>query len=63
VTSGRLAAVIPLPVCPWCRHLWVAHWSDTGCQAPTGPATVCGCPEPPPDHPDRPDTTEQEEAA
>ncbi|SBW29004.1 hypothetical protein FDG2_6308 [Candidatus Protofrankia californiensis] len=48
----RYAAVFVLPVCVWCRHLWVAHWADDGCQASTGRGRVCGCREPPPDHPD-----------
>jgi hypothetical protein len=52
---GHLAPVFPLPLCDSCRHLWAAHWSDTGCQAPTGPDTVCGCPHPPPDDPEQPD--------
>ncbi len=50
------APVYPLPVCDWCRHLWVAHWADEGCQIPAERWRVCGCREPPPDHPDRPDT-------
>jgi hypothetical protein len=55
---GHLAPVFPLPLCHSCRHLWAAHWSDTGCQAPTGPDTVCGCRQPPPDDPERPDDPE-----
>ncbi|WP_322756797.1 hypothetical protein [Frankia sp. Cas3] len=50
------APVYPLPVCDCCRHLWVAHWADDGCQIPAGRGRVCGCREPPPDHPDRPET-------
>jgi hypothetical protein len=68
MSRGCLAAVVPLPLCDHCRHLWSAHWSDEGCQAPTGPATVCGCPEIPPDDPEHPDDTtpdawEEERAA
>jgi hypothetical protein len=57
VSRGCLAAVVPLPLCGHCRHLWPAHWSAAeGCQAPTGPDSVCGCPQTPPDgDPDRPD--------
>ncbi|WP_322779634.1 hypothetical protein [Frankia sp. Cas4] len=49
------APVYPLPVCGWCRHLWVAHWADDGCQIPAGRGRVCGCREPPPDRPDSDD--------
>jgi hypothetical protein len=49
------APVVPLPLCPVCRHLWSAHWSDQGCQAPTGPDAVCGCGGIPPDDPEHPD--------
>ncbi|WP_131784177.1 hypothetical protein [Protofrankia symbiont of Coriaria ruscifolia] len=46
------APVLVLPVCGWCRHLWVAHRADDGCRASTGRGRVCGCREPPPDHHD-----------
>ncbi|KLL10833.1 MULTISPECIES: hypothetical protein [Protofrankia] len=48
----RYAPVYVLPVCSWCRHLWVAHRGDAGCRAPVGRGRVCGCREPPPDDPD-----------
>ncbi len=60
MTPGHLdgyAPVVALPSCDWCRHPWVAHWSDDGCQAPTGPGETCGCREPPPDQPDPPAPT------
>jgi|GEM_PF-5091916 len=60
---SRYAPVLALPLCPWCHHLWTAHWSDDGCQAPTGPDQTCGCPQPPPDHPDRPDDEAEDQAA
>ncbi|WP_157180465.1 hypothetical protein [Protofrankia coriariae] len=61
----RLAVVFVLPLCAWCRHLLAAHWSAEGCQVPTGRGRICGCREPPPDHPDRPhlDPDDQEDCA
>jgi hypothetical protein len=52
VIAGTYAAVFVLPRCDWCGHPLVAHWSDTGCQTPTGPDSVCGCTEVLPDEPD-----------
>jgi hypothetical protein len=54
VTGPSFAPVVALPLCPACRHLRAAHWSDEGCQAPTGPDRVCGCGGVPPGDPDHP---------
>jgi hypothetical protein len=62
VTEPIFAPVVALPLCPACRHLWPAHWSDEGCQAPTGPAAVCGCGEIPPDDPEHPDYPDDDPA-